>query len=103
MVRGNPIGGFRNGQKIKYSEFIKKLQDGDLKTGTVERIRAKGTLKTGAEFSVELSPSDRAQGELIDRLTAAVVAGKLESVETPSPFPSEMLQNVFVSVLIPLG
>jgi cell division protease FtsH len=103
VARSN-VGGLGKPQTpLKYSEFRQQVQDGSIATVVVERLRAHGTYDSGGEYKVELPPSETNMARLVETLEKAHDEGKIKSFDTPNPLVAETLQNVFVSVLIPLG
>jgi cell division protease FtsH len=108
VVAQHPLRGLnRQVDQFKYSDFIEALGQGKIRSVKVEPVRATGTWddpgKGSREFHVELPNSDMARARLIDRILEQKRAQTNLSLDTPNPFISETLQNVFFSILIPLG
>jgi cell division protease FtsH len=106
VVARSPIAMGMNGksQEITLGEFMSSLKQGEIKKVTVENLRATGSFADGSrEFRVDLPNADGARSDVIRALIAQKERQASLEVKTPSPFLSEALQNVFVSVLIPLG
>ncbi len=108
LVIRTPMSSFgKPDRKVKLSEFISKVEAGEIKSVTLERTRAKGEFITSEngtkEFFVDLPPNDRAIGEIIERLNAQRSRQAGFTFDTPNPWFSEQLQSVLFSVLIPLG
>ncbi len=108
FVVRSPMSGFTQRRTpLKYSEFLSRLERGTITSVTIEHIRAHGTqvppAGEQAEYVVELPSSSDAQGQL-----AAILRERMREqpglvFDYPNPVISDTLQNVFVSVLIPLG
>jgi len=108
VVVRSPMGGFSPKQtRLKYSEFLSRLERGMITSVTIEHIRAHGTqippANENPEFVVELPSSSDAQGQLAALLRERKKDQPGLEFEYPNPVISDALQNVFVSVLIPLG
>jgi hypothetical protein len=103
-IARSPIsrGSGRAGE-LPYSEFIAAIGSFEVRTVTVENLRARGELADGRRFRVDLPDNDRARGDLIAMLVAQQERQPDLVFSTPTPHFSKALQNVFVSVLIPLG
>jgi cell division protease FtsH len=92
---------------FKYSEFLDHLAAGEIKTAKVESNRTSGEWeapgKGQKKYTVELPNSEFFRAEVINKIEQQ--RGKQQDlvIETPNPFIAEALQNVFVSILIPLG
>ena len=109
IIAKQPLMNFgKSPDRLKYSQFLEKMEQSAIKDVRVERIRAYGTYtpqpgSTDREFSVDLPQSDYAQGDLINRLVRQREKQPTLQIDTPNPIFSETLQNVFVSILIPIG
>ena len=94
-------------EPLKYSRFLDELEQGHISTVILERLRAHGNLTTpGAaqkEYSVSLPASDKAYADLLEKLALQKTKQQDLLYDTPAPMFSEALQNVIVSILIPLG
>lgn len=102
--------------RLKYSEFLTKIETGEIASVMIENRRAHGEFtappidNTGgpAEFYVELPQNDAEIGNLLDLLRStnrrAHAAGHGGIVfDTPAPFISDGFQQVLFSVFLPLG
>jgi len=86
--------------RIPYSDFLQKIDQGEFERVVVERVRGRGFVKaTHKEYETDLPPNDKEIGRLLEVLSQA----KGLRVETPNPVITEAIQNIFISVLIPLG
>jgi cell division protease FtsH len=105
VVAKSPMAVGMNGKshEITLGQFMVDLQAGKMRSVTVENVRATGKYADGREFRVDLPNADGARSDVVR--AALQQRGTQDSLEvkTPSPFLSETLQNVFVSILIPLG
>jgi len=104
-----PMGPART--TLKISEFLRRLDAGRMQRVVLERTKATGRMVPepgeNTNFYVELPPSDQVYGQIYSMCREKVLhPGDNKSpleLETPNPIIGETLQNVFVSVLIPLG
>ena len=109
VVAQNPLRGFGpRSESLVYSQFIDRLNAGEIKSVKVESVRAQGKYEEAGkgtkEFTVELPNSEFFRANLIAKLEAHKAAKQNDlEIVTPNPFITEALQNVFVSILIPLG
>jgi cell division protease FtsH len=102
-----PLGMTRQPQRLAYSEFLDHLERGAIQKVSLERMRAKGSMRgdgqTSQDFIVDLPQSDQAQGALVARLREHQEAGRLAEFATPNPVFSETLTTLFLSILFPIG
>src|SRR5205085_2214086 len=93
--------------QLNTSDFVKRIQQGTIHTIVLERNKATGNMdpqdaKEYRDFWVELPPSDQFYGQIMAMLRDPMIKGTI-TVKTPNPVITETMQNIFVSVLIPLG
>jgi cell division protease FtsH len=104
VVARGPLtnGMWSKDQKLKYSEFLGKVDQDAFNSVTVDRLQAKATGTDSKGYYTQLPANEPAQGQLLSLLRDKARGGKL-TFDTPSPWFNETMQNVFVSVLLPLG
>ncbi|MFN3653318.1 MAG: ATP-dependent zinc metalloprotease FtsH [Armatimonadota bacterium] len=94
-------------QTIDYSEFLRRIEAGELASVKVERHRATGEMRSGGTgtvpFAVELPDSQTEVSRLMAKLETQKERQPELQFKTPNPLFSDTLQNILVSVLIPLG
>src|SRR5687768_14898110 len=90
IARTNPIPGIaKPAQRIKFSQFMAELHNGNVKSVTVEKTKAHGSMalagQDAKEFTVELPPSDQVLGQVMHALQEQSKRQSGLEVETPSP------------------
>jgi len=94
-------------EALKYSEFLDELQQGRVKSITLERLRGRGKMELPGQlqkdFTVSVPPSDKAYADLLGKLEEQRRTQPTLVYDTPAPMFNETVTNLVMSILIPLG
>lgn len=84
--------GPKNGQpnEIAYSEFVRRVQESDIATATVEKTKIRGTTQNNESFVTNLPP-------LTDPLLLGEMINKGVVVKSKAPEEQSLLMSIFIS------